>query len=167
MTQNPANIIDSLTNQPATPKLFATPNYYVKSGDLITFSYSNWKNDPSPLVIVADTIFGNRVRGVNLHYLTFPYIKNILRSNTVGFSYRNIKGDKYIVDAFRTYKWSGIGMVKKLDTKFLLTVMATARSFDPNQIAAIRKTVEEQLRRSVNQTVQDIQEQGPPQIGKV
>jgi hypothetical protein len=92
------------------------------------------------------------MRGVNLHYLTFPYIKNLLRSGAgnQGFSYGNIKADPYIVNAFRSYKWQGIRQVKMLDSAFLLTVMATVRSFDPTQVAAIRQAVQEQIQREVN-----------------
>jgi hypothetical protein len=129
-----------------------TTNQTVGKGKLVAFGYSMWKHDPYPLLIVTDIIPNQRVRGVNLHYLTFPYIKNILRmgANNPGFSYQNIKADQYIVNAFRSYKWAGIRQVKILDAAFLLSVMASVRSFDPTQVAAIRKSVQEQIMRETN-----------------
>jgi hypothetical protein len=127
-------------------------NQIVKKGSLVSFGYSMWVHDPYPLVIVTDLSQGTRLRGVNLHYLTFPYIKTLLRTGAgnMGFSYLNIKADPYIVGAFRSYKWQGIRQVKMLDSDFLLTVMATVRSFDPSQVAAIRQAVQEQISREVN-----------------
>ena len=129
-----------------------TTNDIVTKGSLISFSYSMWKHDPFPLIIVSDITSGLRLRGVNIHYLTFPYIKNLLRTGTTNpsFSYGNIKADPYIVNAFRSYKWQGIRQIKKLDSAFLLTVMATVRSFDPSQVASIRQAVQQQIQREVN-----------------
>ena len=87
-----------------------------------------------------------------MHYMTFPIIRNLLRTggNNSIFSYANIKGNKYITDAFRSYKWTAIRQVRVMDVSFLLTVMGMVRSFDPSQIMAIRKMVQEQLRRETN-----------------
>lgn len=142
---------------PAISGLFKSLNVrnyqnYLKKGALIVFNYSMWRHDPYPLLVVTDFIPGNRIRGVNLHYLTFPFIKTLLQGSArnPGFSYMNIKGNQYIVGAFRYYKWQGIRQMKILDSDFLLTVMATVRSFDPNQIKAIRESVQEQIKREVN-----------------
>ncbi len=123
----------------------------VTKGSLIVFNYSFWMNDPYPLVVVTDMRPGKRLRGVNLHYLTFPYIKNLIQQScgNIGFSYTNIRGDKYITNAFRTYKWNGIRSIKKLDCNFLLNVMASVRSFDPNQMETIRASIREQMSREV------------------
>ena len=129
-----------------------TTNKIVGKGSLITFGYSLWKHDPYPLVIVTDYVPNQRLRGVNLHYLSFPYIRNLLRqgANNAGFSYQNIKADAYITHAFRSYKWNGIRQVKMLDANFILTVMASVRSFDPTQVAAIRRQVQEQIQQMIN-----------------
>jgi hypothetical protein len=75
-------------------------------GSLIAFNYPishaqrpNVIHDPYPLLIVTD-IWPQYVRGVNLHYLTFPYIKRVLTSNCNNrtFSYYNVRPDKYLVN---------------------------------------------------------------------
>lgn len=102
----------------------------INKGSLVTFSYLYHQpgHDPTPLVIVTD-IWRDFIRGVNLHYLTFNYITKLLQPNceNARFSYYNIKGDRYIVDAFRQYKRLGIRQIKKLDCTFLLKVLATVR----------------------------------------
>jgi hypothetical protein len=124
----------------------------LRSGSLVTFSYQFWKNDPTPLLLITDANPGVRIRGLNLHYVTFPALKNLLRA-TAGrpITYQQIKGDQFIVNSFREFKWNGIRQIKKLDVDFLLTAMAVARSFDPNQVDAIRQSVREQLMRPTNQ----------------
>lgn len=147
------NAFPPQTTNPVISNLFkqTAVNSEVTKGSLITFNYLNWIHDPYPLLIVTDIVPGTRLRGVNLHYLTFNYIKGLLRNSCEnrGFSYSNIRNDKYIVDAFRSYKWQGVRTVKKLDCNFLLTVMATVRSFDPSQVKQIRENIQQQLNRQV------------------
>jgi hypothetical protein len=145
-------------------------------GNLIVFNYSMWVHDPYPLVLLSDVRPGQQIRGLNLHYLTFPFIKGLLRT-VAGpmFSYGSIKGNKYLMSAFRSYKWNGVRQIKTLDTNFVLNVMATARSFDPNQIKAIRESVQEQINRVVNppavptepQPLQQVNIQANQNIGKI
>lgn len=122
----------------------------INKGSLVRFNYNFVKpgHDPVPLVIVTD-IWKDYIRGVNLHYLTFPYIKNLLQqySNNTGFSYSNIKGQEYIVSAFRQYKRAGIRGIQKLDSDFLLNVLASVRSMDPTEVEAIRRSIREQIRK--------------------
>ena len=122
----------------------------ITQGSLVYFSYANYKHDPYPLIIVTD-IFKNSIRGVNLHYLTFQYIKNLLHRHcdNMMFSYFNIKQDQYITDAFRTYKRLGIQKLRKLDCKFLLNVLGSVTSFDPAEVEQMRVYVREQLQRQV------------------
>lgn len=151
---------DSQAMNPVVSRLFkavgnkqpVTTNDIVKKGSLIAFGYTFWQHDPYPLLIVTDFIPGQRLRGVNLHYLTFPYIRNLLRvgANNAGFSYGNIRGDSYLVNAFRSYKPQGVQQIKMLDASFILTIMATVRSFDPTQIQTIRKAVQDQIRQEIN-----------------
>lgn len=151
--------------QPVNPsilKLFNVvnnvQNNVVKKGDLVSFNYVNWKHDPYPLVIVTDLTPGNRLRGVNLHYLTFNYIRKLLSvgCGNMAFSYANVKSDEYIHQAFRVYKWQGIRQIRKFDCSFLLNLMATMRSLDPYQVEAIRKSVQEQIQQQLNPTADQL-----------
>ena len=146
----------TLPNNPIISNLFRAidqrnPTAAITRGSLILFNYTSWVHDPYPLILVSDVTPGKQLRGVNIHYLSFPFVKNLLQTMaTPFFNYKNIKGNKIITNAFRTYKWNGIRTIKKMDINFILTIMATARSFDPNQIKAIRESVQEQIRRIVN-----------------
>ena len=118
----------------------------IQKGSIIVFPYMYWKNDPAPCVMVS-SIDGTMVKGINLHYLTFAYVKRVLPSANPGFSYYNIKADKYIVSAFRSYLVRGIvfDKLRMIDSRFLLQVMTMVRSFDPIQIKALRQEIERQL----------------------
>lgn len=127
----------------------------IRQGDLVRFSYAFHKpgHDPTPLVIITDVNYKNAyVRGVNIHYLTFPVIKGLLQQhgNNPAFSYSNIKGNEYITSAFRQYKRQGIRQIRKLDVPFLLNVLASVRTFSPNEVEAIRRSVREQINRLTN-----------------
>jgi len=140
-------------------------NTIVNKGSLVAFKYSYWKHDPYPLVIVTDVFPNNMIRGVNIHYLTFNYVKTLLRGNAGNptFSYGSIRGDQYLVSAFRSYKWNGISQIKKLDSDFILTVMSLVRTFDPMEVERIREIVQEQLRQQVNPKADELGVQQPQQ----
>lgn len=140
-------------------------NSTVVRGSLVTFNYIFHKpgHDSWPLVLITDVNYGTvrspqrYVRGVNLHYLTFPIIKKLLFPapgqsicENPSVTYQYIKGDEYIKSSFRQYKINGIQSLKKLDCKFIVNAMSISRSFDPNEIEAIRKSVREQIRRMAN-----------------
>lgn len=128
-------------------------------GSLVVAKYLNWKHDPYPLIFVSSLYGDGRLAGVNLHYLTFPFIKTLLqryRTNQTSFSYQSIKGDKYIVNAFRTYQRNKLTQTKILNIDFLLTVLGSIRSFNPNEIEKMRKEIEKQLRQQVNPKAKDI-----------
>lgn len=127
----------------------------VKRGSLIAFSYPsshalrpNVIHDPYPLVIVTD-IWPRHLRGVNLHYLTFPYIKNILQSNcgNSAYSYFQVKGDRYVADAFRMYYRNGMGNVKVMDCDFLLKILGGMRSWSPGELEAMKQQVQQQIQQ--------------------
>ena len=132
----------------------------VQKGTLITFRYTFAKpyHDPYPLVLVTDVahpVSGRLdVRGVNLHYLTFPDIKNLLQPNcnNPNFSYSTLKQGPYIAvtNAFRQYKRAGIRQVKVLDCALLLNVLASVRAISPSEVEAIRRSVREQITRMTN-----------------
>lgn len=152
-----------------------TMNTNVVRGSLITFNYVLRKpgHDSFPLVLVTDIDYptidpiakpgyrpnykkGDFIRGINLHYLTFPAIKKLIFPNNqsicenANFTYQYIKNNNYIVSAFRQYRKIGIKNLKKLDCQFVAKAMSLSRSFDPNEIEAIRKSVQDQLSRIVN-----------------
>ncbi len=141
-------------------------NQIVQKGTLITFNYTFHKpnHDPYPLVLVTDRDFlvrsKNRIdlRGVNLHYLGFNEIRNLLQSNcnNVNFSYDSLKQKQYIplINAFRQYKKNGMRQIKVLDCAFLLNVLASVRSISPSEVEAIRKSVREQITRLTNPAAQ-------------
>ena len=122
-------------------------NPLIGRGSLCTFSYLYHKpgHDPVPLVLITDDSFprqgpkaGTCIRGINLHYLTFPTIKKLMFPapghsicDSPQFTYQYIKGNEYIVSAFRQYKKSGIQSLKKLNCDFIVNAMAISRSFDP------------------------------------
>jgi hypothetical protein len=137
---------------PANPNPRTAINQHIGQGVLMSFAYSFWRNDPYPVIIATKVTPGKRIKGINLHYLPFYKIKELLNGqcNNPSFSWQNVKGDTLFSDAFRSYKWGGIRQVKVLDCQFLLTVMGMVRSFDPAEIEIIRRQVQEQIRQQVN-----------------
>lgn len=127
----------------------------VQRGTLITFRYQFRKNDPTPLVLITDTLSGLRIRGVNLHYVTLNAMLKLLAAygNAPTFSYRNIMGDKHLTNAFRHYHWQGVVTPLVLDVDFIkqvIQVMQTQRLMQPNELDAIVKMVEEQINIQAN-----------------
>jgi len=124
----------------------------INRGSLISFYYPhslapkpNAIHDPYPLVIITD-IWPTYLRGVNLHYLTFPYIKRILQSSNMNYNYQsNVKGDGYIAGAFRTYFRRGMRNVKKLDSDFLVNILTSVRSFSESEIERVRQEIRQQI----------------------
>lgn len=160
---------DAILNNPALMNPVPVKPQVVR-GSLITFNYLFHKpgHDPWPLVLVTDENYkGAYVRGCNLHYLTFPVIKRLLFPGpgqsvceSPIMTYQYIKGNAYIKSSFRQYKKNGIQLLKKLDCQFIVNALSLSRSFDPNEIEAIRKSVREQIRRLVNPTAQEAADSG-------
>ncbi len=130
----------------------------IAKGSLITFSYLYHKpaHDASPLLLVSDIMGNAYLRGLNLHYLSFPYIKNLLQNycENKGFSYAYFKGDSYLVSAFRQYKRLGIRQPKILECDFLIKVLQSVRSLDASQVDVIRRSVRDQINQMVNPPAQ-------------
>lgn len=99
------------------------------------------------MVIITDIWPPHYIRGVNLHYLTFPYVKKILESwaGNQSFSYSYVRADRYIASAFRMYNMRGIRRPKRLDSDWLKTVLASVRSFDPGEIEKIKANIQQQI----------------------
>lgn len=144
------------------PQQAASANSFFAPGSLLQFRYSFWIHDPAPLVIVSSSELGHRISGVNLHYLTYPVISEILSQTctTKTFAFANYKANHYISGAFRTYKWGGVSQIKKMDCEILLRIISGVRSLDPSQVQAIQQSVEDQLRRPTNPVVNAQQEVG-------
>ncbi len=132
-------------------------NQPLRKGSIFVGRYLFWKHDPYPLVLVSSLYTDGRVAGVNLHYLTFNYVRKLVQNYcNKSFGYPLIKGDKYIVNAFRTYKKQGLRQVRVIDCDFLLNVLGSVRSYKPSEIEKIRQQVQQQLRQQVNPRADDI-----------
>jgi hypothetical protein len=152
-------------NTPVFQKLFRAIDLKTQAaltrGNLITFNYSFWAHDPNPVIIISSILPGNVVKGINLHYLTFYSINNLLSiSLQRPFSYSLVKNDAYIRSAFRSYKWQGIKNIKKLDTNFLSAFVNPnplgRKVFDINEIRAMRASVEQQMNVLLNPPADNI-----------
>jgi len=130
----------------------------VHIGSIINFHYIGQRrgqtiHDPYPLVLVSN-IYSDAVRGVNLNYLTVPYVKSLIDNFLEKrFSYDLIRNDSYIVGAFRSYKRNGISQLRMMDSDFLRGVAALSRTLDPNELDQIRMQIEELMKDQVNQPV--------------
>lgn len=156
------NIINPFQQVPN--KQYGMVGQTVGRGSLIAFSYpasqamrTNIIHDPYPLVIVTD-IWPRHLRGVNLHYLTFPYIKNILQGNcgNSSYSYFQVKSDRYIADAFRMYQRGGMSSVKMMDCNFLLNILGAVRSWSESEIEAVKQSIQQQIQQRLQQKADDM-----------
>jgi hypothetical protein len=148
---------------PVGPKSVQSSTNVLAKGSLISFNYAFWKNDAYPLVVVSDSNRDvGKLWGVNIHYLTFPYIRKLLEISTgnPAFSYKSIAADGYLSRAYRSYKWNGIRQVKVLDYKFLLNVMTMVRTFDPAEVQIMRRQVQEQMRQQINPKATNLSQGG-------
>ncbi len=132
------------------------PQKVVAKGSVVAFGYTGQGrgkiHDPFPLIIVSD-IFSDEVRGVNLHYLTLPYVKGLIQTygSNQKFSYSNIKADTYIQSAFRSYKRGGITQLRMLDTAFLQKLMKIVRALAPGEIEQMRSQVQNMIKQGPSQ----------------
>lgn len=138
---------------PLTQKLPFKKAYYktLAKGSLITCKYLYWKHDPNPLILVTD-VTPEYIRGVNLHYLTFKYVRSLLQTycGKLQFSYRFIMHDSYIVNSFRTYKKIGISNISVLDCGVINSQLNVRRSFNPQEIKEIRKQIRANFQQQSN-----------------
>lgn len=147
----------------------------VAKGSLLAFNYPisyakeqpYYIHDPYPLVIVTD-IWPHYLRGVNLHYLSFPYIRHLLQPNcgNTGFSYSNIRADKYIASAFRMYYREGMHKPKKLDCAYILDLLGTVRRFSNTEIERIRDEVRKQIQQRLQLKAEQLTAQDRYRLGQ-
>jgi len=137
----------------------------IARGSLIAFNYPisyakrtpNIIHDPYPMVIVTD-IWPTFVRGVNLHYLTFPFIKRLLQAHcdNTGFSYSSIKSDKYVAGSFRMYNRMGMRRVKRMDCDWLLQVMGAVRSFSESELQKLQDQIRAQIQSRLQAKAEEL-----------
>lgn len=136
----------------------------ITKGSLISFNYNqsyaldkNVIHDPYPMVIITD-VWPKHIRGLNLHYLTFPYVKRILEvwGGNPSFGYSNIKPDRYIANAFRMYSRMGVRSAKRLDSEWLKTVLQSVRSFAPGEIEKIRANIQQQIQQRLQTKAKEL-----------
>lgn len=133
---------------------FGFSSQRVGRGSLISFYYPrSWAvvpnviHDPYPMVILTD-IWPEYIRGLNLHYLTFPYVKRILENyGGTNFTYAHISPDAYMAQAFRMYVRRGVQRPKLLDMPWLQAVLQEARSFSPGEVEKIRMSIQRQIQQ--------------------
>lgn len=136
----------------------------IARGSLIAFNYPMslardpyMIHDPYPMVIVTD-IWPTYLRGVNLHYLTFPYIKRLLQSHceNTGFSYAAVRPDRYIAGAFRMYYRTGMKQVKRMDCGWLLDVLGAVRSFSPGELQKLQEQIQAQIQARLQAKAEEL-----------
>lgn len=145
--------------------------YYktLRKGALLYCQYTFWHHDPNPLVLVTD-VEGDRIRGVNLHYLTFKYVKGLLSKycGKMHFDYGLISHDPYIVNAFRTYKKSGMRNIQLLDCDIInmqFQEQRKAYKYNPQELKAIRDRLRKQMQGAANMSADDIANQYTQMLG--
>jgi len=135
-------------------------NKTIGRGSLVSFQYSFYKHDFTPLCLVARVWTGKyagMISGLNLHYLTFRYIKYLVNAYCgKNFAYQLIKGDKYIVNAYRSYKREGRKQLRMIDCEFINEMLGKARSFKPGEVEKIREEVQKQLKEKFHPKAEDI-----------
>lgn len=145
--------------------------YYktLQKGSLCSAQYLFWQHDPNPLVLVTD-VWGDKIRGVNLHYLTFKYVKSLLDQycNKQLFGYSLVKHDQYIINAFRTYKKAGLRNLQLLDCDIINNQFKQQRKaykYNPQELKTIREMLRKQLNDAANPKAEELSNQYANMIG--
>lgn len=142
---------------------------YIQKGDLIQFTYTNWKHDPHPMVVIADILPGKQMRGVNIHYLSLTLLTNLVirYAGNPAFAYSQIRGQRALVDAFRTYKTTGIIKPQKFDAQFVVKAMIDARLRNPNQMDLAIQDMNQQIQERKQELNQQPTAQATPNTQQV
>lgn len=138
--------------------IFSNPTSPPGRGDLVSFNYPKscavdfyQIHDPSPIIIITD-VFGDRIRGLNLHYLPMNLIRQAIRvnQNSGGYSYAKIRGDITLRNIFRIYIRRCMLNVKRLDAQYLLSMLDVNTKYTPEELDGIRASIRDQMNRDVN-----------------
>jgi hypothetical protein len=125
-------------------------------GQLMRFNYAFVKpgHDPQPLVMVAwDNWKEGYLNALNLHHITMIKATDLMRRHCDNGAiwHENYKGDKYIMGAYRTYKWNGVQNLKVEPCKFIVQLLDLAQQYRlnvgqiSNLVLQIRKMAAEQV----------------------
>src|SRR5689334_20355757 len=106
----------------------------LQKGSVVSFNYLFYKHDPSPLVLVTSIYSDGKIAGVNLHYLTYVYVRNLIKNfcDDKTFGYQRIKGDRFLYKSFRTYKRAGVRNMHMMDCEHLSNILKITRAFKFN-----------------------------------
>lgn len=141
------------------PTNVSLQNNTVQKGSIISFNYIGQRpmyqiHDSSPLVLVSD-LFSEHIRGINMHYYTLPIVRQVIANKNMtgnpGFSYKTIMTNKYLVDAFRTYKRTGISNLRVLDISFLRKLLEISALLNTSELEAMKTQVRQMLERELGQ----------------
>ncbi|MCK9459720.1 MAG: hypothetical protein M0R80_08785 [Proteobacteria bacterium] len=136
----------------------------IPRGSIIRFGYRNWKHDPYPVVIVTDVSWAARqrtnggieqpfIKGINLNYLTsFDFQRIVINCGNAAFSYNTIMGDNQLKRAYRHYVvgFDNIQNLQMLNCDDIVAARDISRAYDPNQMDAIKQSIQRQLEQQVN-----------------
>ncbi len=133
--------------------------YYttVRPGSLLSFQYTFYKHDPYPLVLSTGKWADGKIAGINLHYLTFNYMKNLINQFCgKNFNYQSIKNDKFIRKSFRSYQREGVRNIKLMDCQYLNQLLGNIRTYNPTEVEAMRQYIRKQLNQQIGTKASDM-----------
>lgn len=163
--------------QPIIPPTTAAPtNPYVdlyfepiqtepKAGDVIFFTYTKRLyyeiHDRTPLVLVLNSAKqqgwqkGRCIRGVNLHYLTYSLMGQIIEMAHKGSAqnYEQIKTYQMCANSFRHYLWNWIapGSIRKMSIIAVQAEVNTIKQYGKMNQEDLREVVRQQLEQKTKQ----------------
>lgn len=150
---------NQINSQQKQPQQVFKRIYYptVKSGSLVSFQYTFYKHDPNPLVLCTGKWADGKVAGVNLHYLTYNYIKNLINQFCgKQFNYQSIKADKFIKKSFRSYRKEGVRNIKLMDCAYLNQMLNNIRTYNPTEVEAMRQYIRKQINQKMGTNVSEM-----------
>lgn len=164
----PTDIAPPVSSGPTNPYV----NFYFeplqtdpKEGELIIFTYTKKLyyeiHDRMPLVLVLNSARnkgwqpGRCIRGINLHYLTYSLMGQIMEMVNRGTvqSYEQLKAYQMCADSFRHYLWNWIapGSIKKMNLVAVQAEVNTIKQHGPMNQEDLRRLVQEQLEQKTKQ----------------
>jgi hypothetical protein len=173
---DPANT--TLDKSPANPLATSGPtNPYVdfyfeplqtdpQEGDLIIFTYTKRLyyeiHDRTPLVLILNSAKagkgyqpGRFIRGINLHYLTYGLMGQVIEMSHKGTakSYEQLRAYQMCVNSFRHYLWNWIapGSIKKMNIIAVQAEVNTIKQYGRMNQEDLRNLVKQQLEQKTTQ----------------
>jgi len=117
------------------------------SGSVVSMFYQFAKHDPYPTVLVCGITPDNLLQGFNLHYMTFPVYRALLNrwAGNPMFNYYLMKNEGLIKQSFRSYKFTGIKRMKRVNWRAIVTFLSIIRNYSPQEIQLIKDAVDAQV----------------------